>query len=80
MRRATPVRQTRFRSYQETSTLPAGMIKGNIKRLEKSDVGNIIHRGGTILKTARSMEFHTKEGRDQAYENLQDLQRLQYLH
>ncbi len=51
-----------------------GMINGNIKRLEKGDVGNIIHRGGTILKTARSMEFHTKEGRDRAYENLQDLQ------
>lgn len=32
----------------------AGMIDGNIKRLETSDVSNIIHRGGTILKTARS--------------------------
>jgi 6-phosphofructokinase 1 len=51
-----------------------GMINGNIKRLEKSDVGNIIHRGGTVLKTARSMEFHTKEGRQKAYENLKDLQ------
>ncbi len=47
-----------------------GMIKGQISRLETKDVGNIIHRGGTILKTARSKEFHTKKGRKQAYEAL----------
>lgn len=47
-----------------------GMIEGAIKRLEMSDVSNIIHRGGTILKTARSQRFLTKEGRKQAYENL----------
>jgi 6-phosphofructokinase 1 len=47
-----------------------GMIKGDIKRMDTGDVGNIIHRGGTILKTARSMEFMTAEGRKQAYENL----------
>ena len=33
------------------------MINGKIFRLEKNDVANIIHRGGTILKTARSEEF-----------------------
>jgi len=49
-----------------------GMIDGNIKRLETTDVGNIIHRGGTILKTARSQRFMTKEGRQQAYEYLID--------
>jgi 6-phosphofructokinase 1 len=49
-----------------------GMIDGNIKRLETSDVSNIIHRGGTILKTARSQRFMTVEGRKQAYENLMD--------
>jgi len=49
-----------------------GMIDGNIKRLETTDVSNIIHRGGTILKTARSMRFMTLEGRRQAYENLMD--------
>lgn len=48
-----------------------GMINGEIKRLERKDVGNIIQRGGTILKTARSMEFMTKEGRQKAYESLQ---------
>ncbi len=47
-----------------------GMISGNIKRLEPRDVRNIIHRGGTILKTARSKEFRTYEGRQMAYENL----------
>lgn len=55
-----------------------GMIEGEIKRLERKDVGNIIQRGGTILKTARSMEFMTKEGRQKAYESLQafDIQGL----
>ncbi len=47
-----------------------GMIKGELKRLDKRDVGNIIHRGGTILKTARSKEFMTPEGRKAAYESL----------
>jgi 6-phosphofructokinase 1 len=49
-----------------------GMIDGTIKRLETSDVSNIIHRGGTVLKTARSQRFMTPEGRQQAYENLVD--------
>lgn len=47
-----------------------GMIDGTFKRLETTDVSNIIHRGGTILKTARSQRFLTPEGRKQAYENL----------
>jgi len=47
-----------------------GMINNKIVRLEKRDVANIIHRGGTILKTSRSPEFMTKEGRQQAYDNL----------
>jgi 6-phosphofructokinase 1 len=52
-----------FRGYQ-------GLIEGDLKRLEKRDVGNIIHRGGTILKTARSMDFMTPEGRKKAFDNL----------
>lgn len=44
-----------------------GMINGKIERLEKRDVANIIQRGGTILRTARSAEFRTKEGREKAY-------------
>ncbi|MBK9151657.1 MAG: 6-phosphofructokinase [Saprospiraceae bacterium] len=47
-----------------------GMVKGEIKRLEVGDVANIIQRGGTILKTARSEAFMTAEGRKQAYETL----------
>lgn len=47
-----------------------GMIEGQIERLDKRDVANIIHRGGTILKTARSEKFRTKEGRIAAYEAL----------
>ncbi len=47
-----------------------GMIEGNLERLERGDVGNIIHRGGTILKTARSEGFKTPEGRQSAYESL----------
>lgn len=47
-----------------------GMIIGDIERLETKSVRNIIHRGGTILKTARSMEFMTPEGRKQAHESL----------
>ena len=48
-----------------------GMIEGDIHRLETTEVSNIIHRGGTILKTARSQLFMTPEGRRQAYESLQ---------
>lgn len=47
-----------------------GMIEGEISRLERADVGNIIHRGGTFLKTARSERFMTIEGRRLAYETL----------
>lgn len=47
-----------------------GMIEGSITRLETKDVSNIIHRGGTILRTARSDEFRTPEGRKHAYENI----------
>ncbi len=47
-----------------------GMIDGDLKRLEVRDVGNIMHRGGTVLKTARSKRFMTPEGRKQAYESL----------
>ena len=47
-----------------------GMISGDIVKLGARSVGNIIQRGGTILKTARSQEFRTKEGREKAYQNL----------
>lgn len=47
-----------------------GMVEGNIHRLEKRDVANIIHRGGTILKTSRSELFRTPEGRKMAFDSL----------
>jgi 6-phosphofructokinase 1 len=47
-----------------------GMIEGDIVKLGPRSVGNIIQRGGTILKSARSQEFRTPEGRKKAYENL----------
>ncbi len=47
-----------------------GMIEGDVVKLGARSVGNIIQRGGTILKTARSKEFRTPEGRKKAYDNL----------
>ncbi len=47
-----------------------GMIDGDINKLGARSVGNILQRGGTILKTARSREFRTPEGRKKAYEQL----------
>lgn len=47
-----------------------GMIDGEIRRLSSNDVSGIIQQGGTMLKTARSGEFRTDEGRAKAYQNL----------
>lgn len=47
-----------------------GMIHGRFKELKTFNVSDIIQRGGTILKTARSKAFRTVEGRKQAYEHL----------
>ena len=47
-----------------------GLIHGLIEPLGSRSVSNIIQRGGTILKTARSKEFFTVEGRKKAYDNL----------
>src|SRR5690606_25378105 len=47
-----------------------GMVQGEIFPMDAKSVANIIQRGGTILKTARSEEFRTSEGRKKAYENL----------
>ena len=48
-----------------------GMIAGDFKLLDARSVNNIINKGGTFLKSARSKEFRTKEGRKQAYKQLQ---------
>mgnify|MGYP000986471810 CR=1 FL=1 len=52
-----------YRGYQ-------GMIEGDIVEMTNFSVSSIIQRGGTILKTARSEEFRTQEGRKKAYEAL----------
>ncbi len=52
-----------YRGYQ-------GMIEGDFKEMGPRSVNNIINKGGTILKSARSKEFMTPEGRKKAYENL----------
>ncbi|MBR2451604.1 MAG: 6-phosphofructokinase [Rikenellaceae bacterium] len=47
-----------------------GLITGEIIDMKTQTVSNIIQQGGTILKTARSTEFKTPEGRAVAYENM----------
>ena len=52
-----------YRGYQ-------GMIEGDFKEMGPRSVNNIVNKGGTILKSARSLEFKTPEGRTKAHENL----------
>ena len=47
-----------------------GLIGGEFYAMDRKSVSNIIQRGGTILKTARSEAFRTEEGRKQAYEQV----------
>lgn len=47
-----------------------GLITGEIKEFQTQNVSNIIQQGGTILKTARCMEFHTPEGRKLAFDTM----------
>ncbi|MFD1602311.1 6-phosphofructokinase [Flavobacterium artemisiae] len=52
-----------YRGYQ-------GMIEGDFKEMGPRSVNNIVNKGGTILKSARSVDFRTPEGRKKAHENL----------
>lgn len=52
-----------YRGYQ-------GMIEGDFEKMNARSVKGIINKGGTILKSARSKEFRTKEGRQKAYNSL----------
>jgi 6-phosphofructokinase 1 len=52
-----------YRGYQ-------GMIEGDFLPLNARSVKGIINKGGTVLKSARSQEFRTPEGRKKAHENL----------
>ena len=47
-----------------------GLIEGDFERLDARSVKNLINRGGTFLKSARSKGFFTKEGRQEAYDCL----------
>lgn len=47
-----------------------GMIEGDFINLDARSVKGIINKGGTFLKSARSQEFRTKEGRQKAYDAL----------
>ncbi|MES2457663.1 MAG: 6-phosphofructokinase [Bacteroidota bacterium] len=49
-----------------------GLINGDFIEMDRKSVANIIQRGGTILKTARSDAFRTIEGRTQAHEQLKN--------
>src|SRR5690606_23792553 len=52
-----------FRGYE-------GLLESDFKTLTARSVRNIINKGGTFLKSARSEKFKTKEGRAKAYQNL----------
>lgn len=52
-----------YRGYQ-------GMIEGDFDEMGPRSVNNIVNKGGTILKTARSKEFMTEEGRKKAHAHL----------
>jgi 6-phosphofructokinase 1 len=54
-----------YRGYQ-------GMIEGDFKEMGPRSVHNIVNKGGTILKSARSKEFMTVEGRQKAYNHLKE--------
>ncbi|RLD09891.1 MAG: 6-phosphofructokinase [Chlamydiae bacterium] len=49
-----------------------GLIDGDFKEFGARDVAGIVHKGGTILGTARSKEFRTKRGRKKAAKNIQN--------
>ncbi|MHB8572752.1 MAG: ATP-dependent 6-phosphofructokinase [Candidatus Dormibacteria bacterium] len=49
----------------------AGLVRNETRRLGHATVSDIIHRGGTILRTARSTDFETEDGRERALRNLE---------
>jgi len=52
-----------YRGYQ-------GLVEGDFIEMGARTVANIIHKGGTILKTSRSQDFMTPQGRKKAYDHL----------
>lgn len=68
------VRKARFENIEPYGILNGfqGLIDGNIKPMELGSVGDIIHRGGTILYSARSEAFLTDEGKRKAMATLKE--------
>lgn len=50
-----------------------GLVSGHINPMTLGSVADIIHRGGTILRTSRSAAFMDNEGRQQAYDHLKKM-------
>lgn len=67
------VRKANFHSIETVGISRgfAGLIDGEFKTLSSSDVSDIIQRGGTILRTARSVEFMEEKGQQQSLANLE---------
>ncbi|MBB2146298.1 6-phosphofructokinase [Pedobacter sp. LMG 31464] len=68
------VRASLYHNLKVTGVLRGyeGLIHADFMPMDGKSVANIIQRGGTILKTARSDAFRTKEGRELAHKNLVD--------
>lgn len=69
---------TRYGIYREMEVYGIkrgyeGLIDGEVERLYRRSVGDILQRGGTILQTARSERFRTMEGMEKAYNVLKEL-------
>ncbi|HBK83639.1 MAG TPA: 6-phosphofructokinase [Flavobacterium sp.] len=56
-----------YRGYQ-------GMIEGDFEEMGPRSVNNIVNKGGTVLKSARSKDFRTPEGRKKAFDKLKEAQ------
>lgn len=67
------VRTARYQGVSVTGILRGyqGMIEGDFMDMDSRSVSNIMHLGGTILRSARSKEFRTAEGRQKAYQQIQ---------
>ena len=69
---------TRYGIYREMEVYGIkrgyeGLIDGEVERLYRRSVGDILQRGGTILQTARSERFMTMEGMEKAHNVLEEL-------
>jgi 6-phosphofructokinase 1 len=69
------VARTAFARHWEAVGIEAGyrgLLEGRFHSLDNRGVGGILHRGGTVLGTARSTEFATPEGQERAVRRLSD--------